>query len=116
MPRPRYLEKYGVDCSGCMTQSTLEAAIGSSLRVPKLPAAREGCACLLGADIGAYDTYDTCGHLCRYCYANSDRQNVTRNRRLHDPDLPLLVGHLGEGEVIHQAVQESWIDGQLSLF
>ena len=36
--------------------------------------------------------------------------------RLHDPESPFLVGNLQDGEIIHQAKQESWIDAQLTLF
>ena len=32
--------------------------------------------------------YNTCGHLCRYCYANADRNVVLRNMNLHDPESP----------------------------
>jgi len=35
------------------------------------------CACVLGVDIGAYDT---CGHLCKYCYANADVNLVKENK------------------------------------
>ena len=107
------LAPYGVDCGGCMTRQTFEKAIGSNIIVPKKRSQRAECACVLGTDIGAYDT---CGHLCRYCYANYDHENVRRNMRLHDPDSPLLVGKVQAGEIIHQAVQESWIDRQLSFF
>ncbi len=107
------LAAFGVDCSGCMTQETFETAIGSNLQVPRKKSQRTECACVLGTDIGAYDT---CGHLCRYCYANYNYENVRRNMQMHDPNSPLLVGQLHEGEVIHPAQQESWIDGQLSFF
>lgn len=63
---------------------------------------RAECSCVLGTDIGAYDT---CAHLCRYCYANISGENVRRNIRLHDPNSPFLVGTLHEGETIHQAEQ-----------
>ena len=65
------LAVYGADCSGCMTVATYEKALHSRLEVPKRKTnQRNGaCACLLGVDIGAYDT---CGHLCKYCYANTD--------------------------------------------
>ena len=107
------LEPYGVDCNGCMTQETFEAAIGSSLDIPKKKSQRSECSCVLGTDIGAYDT---CAHLCRYCYANSNRDNVRRSIRLHDPKSPFLVGTLHESETIHQAEQVSWINNQLSFF
>lgn len=65
------------------------------------------------ADIGAYNT---CGHLCRYCYANYSKELVTQNMRQHDPQSPFLIGHSLPGDVIHQAQQESWVENQLSLF
>ena len=96
-----------------MTQETFETAIGCSLDIPKKKSQRAECSCVLGTDIGAYDT---CTHLCRYCYANFNRENVRRNCRLHDPSSPFLVGYLQEGEIIHQAEQASWVDNQLSFF
>ena len=107
------LAPYGVDCCGCMTKETFEAAIGSRIIVPKRKPQREQCSCILGTDIGAYDT---CGHLCRYCYANYDHENVRRNMLRHDPYSPLLVGHLKDGEIIHQAKQQSWLDRQLTMY
>lgn len=107
------LESYGVDCSGCMTVSMYEQAIDCSLKVPKMKGARAECGCLLGCDIGAYNT---CGHLCRYCYANYDARTVIDNRKRHNPDSPLLLGDLSEDDVIHEARQESWKDMQLKLW
>ena len=107
------LAPYGVDCNGCMAKETFEAAIGCFLDIPKKKSQRAECSCILGTDIG---TYDTCGHLCKYCYANYNRENVIRNIRTHDPKSPFLVGTLHDDEVIHQAEQVSWIDNQLSFF
>lgn len=107
------LASYGVDCGGCMTKETFETAIGSHLNVPKKKSQRAECACVLGTDIGAYDT---CGHFCKYCYANYNRENVRRNMLLHNPESPFLVGELQADEVIHQAKQERWTNDQLTLF
>lgn len=107
------LAPYGVDCSGCMTKETFEAAVGGRLLIPKKKSQRGECACVLGTDIGAYDT---CAHFCRYCYANSNHVNVRRNMQLHDPDSPLLTGNLQTGEEIHPAEQLRWTDDQLTLF
>ena len=106
------LAAFGVDCAGCMTLSSYEKAIGAALapRV-KQPRARD-CACHLTCDIGAYDT---CGHLCRYCYANASPEAVRRSMAQHDPLSPLLTGHVQPGDRIHEARQESWRDGQISL-
>lgn len=107
------LEAYGVDCKGCMTVATFEKAIDCTLEVPKIKGARAECGCLLGCDIGAYNT---CAHLCKYCYANYDVQTVMNNMNHHDPNSPLLLGNLSKDDVIHEAKQESWRDGQLKLF
>ena len=126
------LAQYGVDVSGCMTHHALEHAGDIRLTIPKgersvqkspgtsaaiTQAQRrdhlEHGGCILGNDIGAYNT---CPHGCKYCYANYDQAAVAANCRRHDPASPYLVGGPIEGEVIHQARQVSWIDRQLSLF
>lgn len=107
------LETDHVDARGCMTQEVLERAIGMRLRVPKRKRARPACDCLLGADIGAYNT---CGHGCRYCYANYDTETVIHNMKNHNLDSPFLIGGFREGDVIKDAAQTSWSDGQLDLF
>ena len=106
------LTLYGADCSGCMTVNTFETALHVHLDVPKRKTnQRNGqCACLLGVDIGAYDT---CGHLCKYCYANSNTRLVKENMKKHNPMSPFLIGESMPGDVIHEAKQESWIDHQL---
>ena len=109
------LAAYGADCSGCMTVNTFETALHAYLDVPKRKSnQRNGqCACLLGVDIGAYDT---CGHLCKYCYANTNAAFVKENMRKHDPLSPFLLGKSMPGDVIDEAQQRSWIDRQLRLF
>ena len=107
------LSEFGADCSGCMTVAMYEQALGRRLKAPRQPGARKECACWLGGDIGAYNT---CGHLCRYCYANYDPETVLANRKLHDPESPLLIGHLRPGDTVREAKQESWIDPQMDMF
>lgn len=108
-----FLAQYGADCSGCMTVETYEKAIGSRLQVPNKKPNRESCACYLACDIGAYDT---CMHLCRYCYANSSPEQVRINIALHNPDSPFLIGNYRKEDMVHDVKQSSWIDNQLSLF
>ena len=107
------LVRDNVDASGCLSQGVLEDAIGMHLKVPKPQNARTQCQCLLGADIGAYNT---CGHGCKYCYANYDRETVVYNMKHHNPMSPLLAGELSEDDVVHEANQKSWKDGQMSIF
>ena len=106
------LARFGADCSGCMTVAMYEQALGRRLKVPKTAPARKECACYLGGDIGAYNT---CGHLCRYCYANYDAATVRKNLAAHDPESPLLIGHLEPGDQVHEAKQENWIDPQITM-
>ena len=106
------LASVGADCSGCMTIATYEQALHQRLKIPKSAPARKECACYLGGDIGAYNT---CGHLCRYCYANYDAETVRKNMAMHDPESPLLIGHLQPEDQVHEARQESWIDPQIGM-
>ncbi len=108
------LSRFGADCRGCVTQDLYEKAIGQRLIIPKsVKSQRAECACVFGRDIGQYNT---CGHLCKYCYANTDPAIVLKNMQQHDPESPLLIGHLQPEDVIHDADQTRWRDDQLSLF
>lgn len=107
------LVREDVDADGCMSKAVFEKALGYTLDVPKKKTAREECSCLLGADIGVYNT---CGHGCLYCYANYDRETVLRNMKLHNPASPLLIGEVSEDDVIKPASQKAWRNGQLDFF
>ena len=41
---------------------------------------RQFCGCIISKDIGEYNT---CPHLCEYCYANSSKETAIRNWRIH---------------------------------
>lgn len=103
------LAAYGADCSGCMKISDYEQAIGQRLLAPSRKGARAECACYLSCDIGAYNT---CMHLCRYCYANAEPAKVRAHHKMHDPASPFLIGNFLDGDKVHEVPQESWIDTQ----
>lgn len=104
---------YGIDQSGCMNQNVLEQALHLSLSISNKQKARNTCNCLLGSDIGSYNT---CLHNCKYCYANYDFNLVINNYKLHDPTSPLLIGNLHPSDKLIEVNQESWINPQLTLF
>ncbi|SFP96518.1 protein of unknown function [Lachnospiraceae bacterium XBB1006] len=106
------LAVFGADCGGCMRISDYEKAIGKRLDAPKKKGARAECACYLSCDIGAYNT---CKHLCRYCYANAEPATVMTQSRLHDPESPFLIGNYREDDQIYDVEQVSWIDEQMTL-
>lgn len=48
----------------------------------KDPGQRKLCGCMVSKDIGSYNT---CPHLCAYCYAISSRDTVLRIFHSHSP-------------------------------
>lgn len=108
-----HLKKYGIDVSGCMTKEVLEKAVGYNMTVPSLQQTRPTCNCILGSDIGMYNT---CLHGCRYCYANYNNYEVQENARQHDVNSPLLVGGLADDDVITRAKQQLYYQKQTTLF
>ena len=100
-----FLKDYGLDITGCMSKEIVEKAIENKLNAPKSHSKREGCACLLGNDIGMYNT---CMHLCKYCYANANSGLVKENIKKHNPNSPFLIGKLEAEDKITEAKQKSW--------
>ncbi|MEG0077487.1 DUF1848 domain-containing protein [Anaerorhabdus sp.] len=88
------LSSVGFIQSACCTKELAYRLTGRS-NFPKWKA--RDCGCVEMVDIGAYNT---CGHYCRYCYANYDEKNVTLNRKNHDEKSSLLIGYLDENDVI----------------
>ncbi|MBS4899302.1 MAG: DUF1848 domain-containing protein [Clostridiales bacterium] len=109
----RVLEPYGALVNGCQTAEVFEKAIGSRLSFPAGKNARESCECYLSNDIGAYDT---CMHLCKYCYANKNSKIVYNNKRLCDVRSPFLLGGYSAGDIINVVNGKSWKNPQISIF
>lgn len=108
--------RYGIHSSGCATLEILGAANGCEFREIKHRGLREGCHCIESRDIGAYDT---CLNGCKYCYANKNPERARENYKLHDPDSPLLLGHLEKEDVLIDGNQKNFLRSawrQSSLF
>ena len=67
----------------------------------------------MGNDIGVYDS---CGHLCKYCYANTNKKLVIENMKRHIETSPFLIGEAEAEDIVHNANQKSWINRQISFF
>ncbi len=83
------LAAYGIEHGRCIDAGRIQGLTGQPLRLRKVKAAREYCGCAPAVDIGAYNT---CPHLCRYCYANTNPGQVAAQVARYDPQAPLLCG------------------------
>ena len=112
--KEKWLKDYGVDVMGCMRVEDYENAINSRLNIKqKMEARKSFCACYLSNDIG---TYNSCLHLCKYCYANGNEATIRKNYVNLDDNSPLLIGHITPEDKIKEAKQESYKDKSISLF
>lgn len=92
----RDLTEYGFIKEDCVS---LTAALKLTGKIyPKWKARKEKkCSCVEMVDIGSYNT---CGHLCKYCYANFDEKMVRKNYLKHDPNSSLLIGCIEKEDII----------------
>lgn len=92
----RNLTEYGFIKGECMSK---ELAFKLTGKTYKKWQARKGnaCNCVELVDIGVYNS---CNHLCKYCYANYDESKVKENINNHDINSTLLIGHINSDDII----------------
>ena len=90
------LIEYGFKKGECLSH---ELAYKLTGKIYKKWTARKGgkCNCVEMVDIGSYNS---CNHLCKYCYANYDENIVHKNYQSHNPNSSLLIGNLEKDDII----------------
>ena len=83
------LDRYGILHGACIDKERIERVLDCTIDVKKDPTQRAECGCMKSVDIGQYNT---CLHLCRYCYANFNEAMARACQKAHDDQSPMLVG------------------------
>lgn len=100
-----YIDSKNVVQNSCLTIEEVNKRLGLNLAKPSKSSTREGCNCILGGDIGQYNT---CGHQCIYCYANGNVAGFYDNAIKHFEKSSCLIGYVTESSEIKNVAQESW--------
>lgn len=87
------LEQYGILNEPCLSKKYAYELTNKKYPMWKA----RNCGCVEMVDIGEYNT---CNHLCKYCYANYDEARVKKNILKHDINSSLLIGHIEENDEI----------------
>lgn len=106
------LASVGIEHNSCVDKHLVEEITGAIYIPEKKKPNREACGCIPSIDIGLYDT---CLHLCKYCYANSNPDVVRRMRERYDPESPILCGTVGLDDKITERKVKSDLDRQLTF-
>lgn len=92
------LTEYGFIKGECLSHELAYKLTGKSF--PNWKA--RNCSCVEMVDIGEYNT---CNHLCKYCYANFNEKEITNNIKKHNPNSSLLIGELEPDDIIKERIK-----------
>ena len=83
------LADLGIGHGRCIDDRLIAELTGVNRKIVKDKSQRKLCGCVASVDIGEYNT---CRHLCSYCYANSNQKKLEKNHALYHSKSPLLIG------------------------
>lgn len=107
------LDQFGIAHGHCIDRDLFERLLGYSLDLDKDKNQCEECGCMASIDIGMYNA---CQNGCRYCYATYSPKTVIRNTEAHDPQSPLISGHIQAEDIIKDRAIKSCKNCQLNFF
>lgn len=90
------LTEYGFVNGECLSHELAYILTGKKFKSSNVRKEKK-CECVQMVDIG---DYNSCMHMCKYCYANYDEKAVSSNFKLHDDNSSLLIGSVQSDDVI----------------
>ncbi len=91
------LLEYGFVKDDCISAKIMYDLTGKLVNAKWKARSGNKCNCIPVVDIG---TYNTCTHLCKYCYANYDEKSIKNNISMHNPKSSLLIGEINDDDII----------------
>lgn len=90
------LTEYGFVKGECLSHELAYILTGKKFKSSNVRKEKK-CECVQMVDIG---DYNSCMHMCKYCYANYDEKAVSNNFERHDDNSSLLIGSIQRDDVI----------------
>lgn len=90
------LTQYGFVKGECLSHELAYILTGKKFKSSNVRKEKK-CECVQMVDIG---DYNSCMHMCKYCYANYDEKAVSSNFKMHDDNSSLLIGSIQSDDVI----------------
>ena len=95
------LVEYGFIKGECLSHELAYILTGKKFKTQNIRN-KKYCQCVEMVDVGAYNS---CYHLCKYCYANYDEIQIKSNILKHDLNSPLLIGNIESDDIIKERIK-----------